>query len=138
MVAGTQPIEPFTVSRDVLHEPSRIDIEPAGTRGIGHDTDDGSGITVTEIGTAGDGSGGLLGSVMGVYEQHGHDAGYRRAVADMLVSLLALSEAFLREQPAPTAANLRPVVFAFERYLDQHLAGGRAAGRGFVEGGLGI
>ena len=114
----------------------------------GHD----DGITVTDITGAMAPAGsppGVLGSVLGVYERHGYEAGYRRAVQDVLLSLLGVTEQFIRERglnpggtPGATAsetdaANLRRVVWALREDLERRFERDRNAS-GFVEGGLGI
>jgi hypothetical protein len=115
----------------------------------GHD----DGITVTDITGAVAPAGappGVLGSVLGVYERHGYDAGYRRAVQDVLLSLLGVTEQFIRERgvngaaaPGATtqsdndAADLRRVVWALREDLERRFERDKNAS-GFVEGGLGI
>ena len=98
-------------------------------------------IIVTELPSGPGGGDGLFGRVLGVYEQHGYEAGYRRAVRDMLVGLLAATEDYLRHEtppPSPTAArDLRRVALAFEQFLERR-AEANPGGPGFVEGGLGI
>ena len=95
-------------------------------------------IIVTELPDAAPAAGGgVLGSVLGVYEQHGYDAGYRRAVQDVLLSLLEVTEEHIRQRKLETAVaeNLRRAAWAVGEDL-QREAGPRASG--FVEGGLGI
>jgi hypothetical protein len=102
------------------------------------------GITVTDItdSPAGAPAAGVLGSVLGVYEQHGYDAGYRRAVQDVLLSLLGVTEQFIRQQGTggPPPDDLRRVVWALHEDLERRLAEGADArsAAGEVEGGLGI
>ncbi len=118
------------------------------------------GITVTDItDVAGPAAAaGVLGSVLGVYERHGYDAGYRRAVQDVLRSLLGVTEQFLRERrpggadaapggatptasgATPTAADaedLRRIVWALREDLERRFERANASSQ-FVEGGLGI
>ena len=82
-------------------------------------------------------AGACSGSVLGVYEQHGYDAGYRRAVQDVLLSLLEVTEEHIRRRklPAAVAEGLRRAAWAVGEEL-QRDAGPRASA--FVEGGLGI
>jgi hypothetical protein len=102
------------------------------------------GITVTDItdGPPAAPAAGVLGSVLGVYEQHGYDAGYRRAVQDVLLSLLGVTEQFIRQQGTggPSPEDLRRVVWALHEDLERRLAAGGEARStsGEVEGGLGI
>lgn len=129
---------PYGHAQGQHHGPPRSAWEAAAVAppGAADDT-----ITVTELPGPGDAAGpALFGRVLGSYEQHGFEAGYRRAVRDVLVGLLATTESFVREQPPPTPAAARDlwrVVFAFERYLERR-AGNPPGGPGFVEGGLGI
>jgi hypothetical protein len=83
----------------------------------------------------------LFGSVLGVYEQHGYEAGYRRAVQDVLLTLLGTAEGVVRERmlDVSSAENLRRAVWAVHERLDARTdAATRDAAEGFVEGGLGI
>ena len=101
-----------------------------------------SGITVTELPDTGGNSpqSALLGNVLGVYEQHGYEAGYRRAVQDVLLTLLGTAEDVVRERAldAASAENLRRAVWALHERLEARSDASRAAAEGFVEGGLGI
>ena len=105
----------------------------------GHD----DGITVTDITGAiapAGSSPGVLGSVLGVYERHGYDAGYRGAVQDVLLSLLGVTEQFTRERglnpggasgaatPSDTdAADLGRVVWALREDLERRFERDRNA-----------
>jgi hypothetical protein len=94
-------------------------------------------ITVTELP---DGpAGAVLGSVLGVYEQHGYEAGYHRAVQDVLLSLLGVTEDFIRQRglAAPAARELRQVIWAYHAHL-QRRSERLGSAAGYVEGGLGI
>ena len=96
-------------------------------------------ITVTELPDRDAGGPGVLGSVLGVYEQHGYEAGYRRAVQDALLSLLGVTEDFIRSHGVPSeqAGDLRQVVWAHHTHL-QRRSERLGSGAGYVEGGLGI
>ena len=102
------------------------------------------GITVTDITDAPRPApaAGVLGSVLGVYEQHGFDAGYRRAVQDVLLSLLGVTEQLIRQQGTGSSSpeDLRRVVWSLHEDLQRRLAAGAEArsAAGEVEGGLGI
>jgi hypothetical protein len=100
-----------------------------------HDVDDG--ITVTDLDDPSSGS--VFGSVLGVYEQHGYEAGHRRGAADVLLLLLSETEEFIRRRRLsdPVAGELRRVVWALQENV-QRRVDGPAPGDGFVEGGLGI
>ena len=114
---------------------------PSAADNGGHD----DGITVTDItdAPARTPAAGVLGSVLGVYEQHGYDAGYRRAVQDVLLSLLGVTEQFIRERrtgpggATPDADDLRRIVWALQEDLERRFERENHAS-GFVEGGLGI
>ena len=101
-----------------------------------------SGITVTELPDAGGGApqSALLGNVLGVYEQRGYEAGYRRAVQDVLLTLLGTAEDVVRDRAldVPSAENFRRAVWALHERLDARSDAASAAAGGFVEGGLGI
>ena len=77
--------------------------------------------------------------MLGVYEQHGFEAGYRRAVQDVQLSLLESAEDLIRQRfvSAAEAANLRRVVWELYEDLERRF-GSNQAPTGFVEGGLGI
>ena len=120
---------------------SSLHLAPSAADNGGHD----DGITVTDItdAPAGAPAAGVLGSVLGVYEQHGYDAGYRRAVQDVLLSLLGVTEQFIRERrtnsggATPDADDLRRIVWALQADLERRFERDRHASV-FVEGGLGI
>jgi hypothetical protein len=90
------------------------------TEGTRYD-DDLDGITVTELdgGVSGATNDSVFGNVLGVYEQHGYDAGYDRGAADVLLSLLAETESFIRRRGLrpEAAADLRRVVWALQEHL---------------------
>ena len=73
--------------------------------------------------------------VLGAFRQEGFEAGYRRAVSDLLAEFLLISEEHLHEQPTP---GLRETLLAFERHLENFAEARLAIGDGYVDGGLGI
>ena len=75
-------------------------------------------------------------TIWSIYYRQGFDEGYRRAVRDVLGSLLAMSERFIDDQ-AGSALETRRVVYPFEEYLERQISGMTPDG-GFVEGGMGI
>jgi hypothetical protein len=74
--------------------------------------------------------------VLGAFRQEGFDAGYRRAVNDLLAEFLLISEEYLHEQPNP-APGLRETLRSFSRHLERFAEIRRELGN-FVDGGLGI
>ena len=80
----------------------------------------------------------VFGRVLGVYEQHGYEAGHRRALQDVLLSLLSVTEDLIRRRNLDTAVaeNLRRAAWAVGEQL--HRDAGPVEEAGFVEGGLGI
>ena len=120
---------------------SSFRLHPSSFDSNGGDSD---GITVTDITDSPSPApaAGVLGSVLGVYEQHGYDAGYRRAVQDVLLSLLGVTEQFIRERGTGGSPpeDLRRVVWALGEDLERQLAAGASdrSTSGEVEGGLGI
>jgi len=57
-------------------------------------------------------------------EQRGDDQGYQRAIADVLASLVTVTETFLRDHQTRTPerdVNLRKLIYAFHASLDRHL-----------------
>ena len=90
--------------------------------------------------TAGD----ALGEVWSIYYRQGFDEGYRRALKDLLGSLLSISERFIGEQagehagPGPcTPSEARRVIYPFEEYLERQISR-MTPDEGYVEGGMGI
>ena len=73
--------------------------------------------------------------VLGAYRQEGYDAGYRRAVNDLLADFVLISNEFIRSQPTPIP-ELRQALRAFEEHLER--AAGASSSKHFVDGGLGI
>jgi hypothetical protein len=80
--------------------------------------------------------GGALDGVLGVLRQESFDAGYRRAVSDLLAEYLLITEEHLHDLPQPDPA-LRALLRSFEEQLTR-FAHARLELEGFVEGGLGI
>ena len=82
----------------------------------------------------------MFGSVLGVYEQHGYESGYRRAVLDVGLSLLELTEDLIsrRGLSGSVAADLRRAVLALQEDLHRGTARWGSGDSGTVEGGLGI
>lgn len=78
----------------------------------------------------------LVGRLPLVYFDHGYDAGYRQAVADLLRGLVATSEEFIHATPG-RSDDLRKLVYAFEQHLEARISR-MSPDSGFVEGGLGI
>ena len=98
-------------------------------------------IIVTELpGGAGAPAAGdsVFGRVLGVYEQHGYEAGQRRALRDVLLSLLSVTEDLIRRRNLDddVAENLRRAAWAVGEQL--HRDSPAPCESGFVEGGLGI
>ena len=96
-------------------------------------------ITVTELPDAD--AGGLFGSVLGVYERHGYDAGYRRALGDALMSLTLFAEELIRDRPGLTPdarRNVREIVRALEQEIRRRLAATPIAVEAGFESGAGI
>jgi hypothetical protein len=105
---------------------------------VAYDDDhDDDGITVTDLDDPSNGS--VFGSVLGVYEQHGYEAGRRRGAADVLLLLLSETEELIRRRglTADVAGELRRVVWALQEDAQRQIEGS-AAHDEFVEGGLGI
>lgn len=109
----------------------------ASTNGVAYDDHRVDGITVTELDDPSNGS--VFGSVLGVYEQHGYEAGRRRGAADVLLLLLSEAEELIRRHRLSddVAGELRRAVWALHDDV-QRQVDGPAAHDGFVEGGLGI
>jgi hypothetical protein len=78
--------------------------------------------------------GGVFDGVLEAYRQEGYEAGYRRAVNDLLADFPLIAADFIRTQSVPSS-ELRKVLRAFEEHLER-TAG--ASGNHFVDGGLGI
>jgi hypothetical protein len=105
--------------------------------GVAYDDHDIDGITVTDLDDPANGS--VFGSVLGVYEQHGYEAGHRRGVQDVLLLMLSETEELIRRRrlSGDLAGELRRVVWALQDDV-QRRTDRPASSDGFVEGGLGI
>lgn len=79
---------------------------------------------------------GAVSHVWSIYYRQGFDEGYRRAVKDLLASLVSISERFIGEKPE-SAGQVRKVLYPFEEYLEKQI-GRMTPEDGFVEGGMGI
>jgi hypothetical protein len=79
---------------------------------------------------------GAVNGVLGAIRQEGFDAGYRRAVSDLLAEFLLITEEHLHDLPEPDPA-LRALLRSFEAQLER-FGQARLELQGFVEGGLGI
>jgi hypothetical protein len=89
-------------------------------------------------------SGGVLAGLLSNYELRGYERGYRRAVEDLLASLVWATEEFLRSQPqssdeAPVASakDRRRLLYEFEEKLE-HRIHSLSPDAGYVSDGLGI
>jgi len=78
---------------------------------------------------------GLLSGLLGAYQEQGYEQGHRRGVADVLASLLLLTEEFLSQQEDPDP-RLRRLFHQFGDYVEANHAPRRGAE--FFNGGLGI
>ncbi len=95
----------------------------------------------TNIGTAFEG-------VLGAFRQDGYNAGYRRAINNLLADFVLISQEFLRNQAAATIGakesataadshSLRQILRSFEEHLEQ-MAWRTSETTAYVDGGLGI
>lgn len=82
-------------------------------------------------------SGDVFGSIVEIYRREGFDAGYRRALHDLLAGLVLNCEEFLRERDAAVSRELRPVLYGFVDRLEREIVRS-SEHHGYVEGGLGI
>lgn len=94
-------------------------------------------IIVTELPDAAAAGDSVFGRVLGVYEQHGYEAGYHRALQDVLLSLLGVTEDLIRRRALDDAVaeNLRRAAWAVAEDVQRDVT---PIESGFVEGGLGI
>jgi hypothetical protein len=77
-----------------------------------------------------------VGSLLGALRAHGFEAGYYRAIRDVLSDLILMTEQFIHEHPdAPT--ELRRLIYGFEEVLEKRYRQ-LPSENGMVEGGLGI
>jgi predicted outer membrane protein len=82
--------------------------------------------------------GDVFDSVLGAYRAEGFDAGYHRAVNDLLADFVLVAREFIRDQ-GDDSPELRQALREFQERFEKHLeqaASGRADQ--FVDGGLGI
>lgn len=79
---------------------------------------------------------GVFGALFDVSREQGYERGYRRAIQDVLASLVTVTEAYLRARPG-SSDDARRRLYAYVEFLEAHL---ESASRdtGFVNGGLGI
>ena len=79
---------------------------------------------------------GIFAGVLASYGERGYELGYRRAVSDVLATLLLATEEYVREHPEHR--DLRGALYGVEEHLERHLnrMGGRDSG--YVADGLGI
>jgi len=79
--------------------------------------------------------GNVFDGVLGAFRQDGYEAGYHRAVNDLLAEFVFISEEFIRSHTS-RQTELRQVFRAFEERLER--AAGAPSANHFVDGGLGI
>lgn len=79
---------------------------------------------------------GVFGALFDVYREQGHERGYRRAMKDVLASLVTVTEAYLRARPG-SSDDERRGLYAYVEFLEAHLESA-SLDAGFVNGGLGI
>src|SRR5688572_27874682 len=74
-----------------------------------------------------------------LYYRQGYDEGYRRAVADLVRSVMDLSEQYIKEAASPDCAQeIRCILLPFEEFLERRIDRMSPEGDGYVHGGLGI
>jgi len=79
----------------------------------------------------------LMGGVLSAYRLKEFDAGYGRALNDVVNALLLESALYLRARPE-TSPEGRQLVSAFATYLERRITALRPSSHSFVEDGLGI
>ena len=79
--------------------------------------------------------GSAIGAVWSLSYRQGYDEGYRRAVRDVLSSLLLISEEFIGIRPE-SSQDIRGVLVPFEEHLEQRIS--RMSPDETFIGGLGI
>ena len=99
-------------------------------------------ITVIELPSEDAVPAGIVGGIVGAYRHDGYEAGYARALRDVVGSLALAKAEFLREHPRPTP-QLRRILSNFEtclrRQLDEMTPVSSPCGIPHsFEGGLGI
>jgi hypothetical protein len=87
-------------------------------------------------------AGGVIPSLLSVYQQRGYERGYQRAVNDILISLFSVTEDFVKahsldESSPESTADLRRVLYQFGQQLERRLQV-LAPDSGYVSDGLGI
>ena len=107
-----------------IHSPPATDFDPDA---------DGSGKSAKESAE----STGILGAVIDAYREEGYERGYARASQDVLDSLVAVAERFLREAHGDEAGS-RKTVYAFVEFLEREIQAASGDVAGYVSGGLGI
>ena len=82
----------------------------------------------------------VLDTVLDAYRADGFDAGYHRAVNDLLADFALVAKEFLREQEK-NSDELRHALRDFQARFEQHLEQASSTSRPadqYVDGGLGI
>jgi hypothetical protein len=84
---------------------------------------------------------GVVDSVIGAYRAEGFNAGYHRAVNDLLADFALVAKEFLRERQLNTDPQWHGVLRDFQQRFEQHLEQAASKSRPvdqYVDGGLGI
>ena len=79
-----------------------------------------------------------LDGILEAYRQQGYDAGYSRALNDVLADFLLFTQRLLRNADPDDRNRLRRSLRSFETQLESSLAGQNGRVYPVVEGGLGI
>jgi hypothetical protein len=79
----------------------------------------------------------LMGGILSAYRLREFDAGYGRAVNDVVNSLALESALYLRSK-TDASPDARRLVSAFATYLERRISALRPSSHTFVEDGLGI
>jgi hypothetical protein len=79
----------------------------------------------------------LMGGILSAYRLKEFDAGYSRALSDIVNALVLESALYLRTRP-DAAPDARRLVSAFATYLERRITALRPSSHAFVEDGLGI
>ena len=89
-------------------------------------------------------NGGVIPSLLSVYQQRGYERGYQQAVSDIATSLFAVTEDFVRSHArsaealhANSPTELRRLLYQFGQQLERRLQT-LSPDRGYVADGLGI
>ncbi len=107
-----------------IHSPPATDFDPHA---------DESGTSAEESAE----STGILGAVIDAFREEGYERGYARASQDVLDSLVAVAERFLRQSPGDDP-GARKTVYAFVEILEREIQAASGDVAGYVSGGLGI